>query len=150
MIFGLAPENVIMAKSNVSSPPFSSQPQGNAGVQKNHHILMRSGPLPDPSELAEYEKIKTGFAERILIMAEKQSSHRQELEQTKLAAEVKQFERRDDEAKRGQLFALIIVLATIGGGIYTALRGAQIFGSIIGGLGIASIIYIFVNGRRKH
>ena len=38
------------------------------------------GPIPPPSVLEAYEKILPGAAERILKMAENQSTHRQEIE----------------------------------------------------------------------
>ncbi len=39
-----------------------------------------SGPLPPPNILEGYEKIIPGAADRIITMAEKQSNHRQSLE----------------------------------------------------------------------
>jgi uncharacterized membrane protein len=40
-----------------------------------------SGPLPHPAIFEQYEKVLEGSANRILTMAEKQSSHRQNIEQ---------------------------------------------------------------------
>ncbi len=39
-----------------------------------------SGPLPRPEDLAKYNEIVPGAAERILSMAEKEMRHRQEIE----------------------------------------------------------------------
>lgn len=46
-------------------------------VQSN---ISHSGPLPDPDTLQRYEQVLPGLAERILVMAEKQSEQRQGLE----------------------------------------------------------------------
>ena len=39
-----------------------------------------SGPLPAANEMVQYEKICAGAADRIIIMAEKQSEHGQKIE----------------------------------------------------------------------
>lgn len=50
-----------------------------------HH----SGPLPDPSTLAAYERMHPGTAERIIQMAERQQSHRMQLESDQLTSDAK-------------------------------------------------------------
>lgn len=39
-----------------------------------------AGPLPDPQSLQRYDDIVPGAAERIIVLAEKQASHRQKIE----------------------------------------------------------------------
>ncbi|GAB6010842.1 DUF2335 domain-containing protein [Viscerimonas tarda] len=39
-----------------------------------------SGPIPDPESLAKYETIQSGFAERIMRMAEDEAAHRRKNE----------------------------------------------------------------------
>jgi uncharacterized membrane protein len=39
-----------------------------------------SGPLPHPEDLAKYEQVLPGAADRIIRMAEQQAAHRQNLE----------------------------------------------------------------------
>ncbi|SRR6266513_1631336 len=46
--------------------------------------ITMSGPLPPPQQLAGYDAIVPGAAERILQMAERQATHRQGLERTAL------------------------------------------------------------------
>ena len=65
------------------------------------------GPLPDPAALAEYEQIKPGFADRIVVMAEKESAHRRELERDCETAEC-------EHAKRGQWMAFWISMVSLG------------------------------------
>jgi hypothetical protein len=43
---------------------------------ERHEISMRRGPLPDPAELAAYNEIIPNGADRIMRMAEDQSTHR--------------------------------------------------------------------------
>lgn len=47
----------------------------NKGIVAAAHAQLRSGPLPDPEELAGYERLIPGSADRIFKMAEKQQDH---------------------------------------------------------------------------
>jgi len=47
-----------------------------------------AGPIPSADELAKYENILPGSANRILEMAEKQSRHRQNMESEMLKANI--------------------------------------------------------------
>jgi hypothetical protein len=62
-------------------------------------------------------------------------------------SEAEQDVRDSNEARRGQICALIITLAAIGAGAYTALNGHEVAGSIIGVGGIGSIVTTFLAGR---
>ncbi|MDY6085642.1 MAG: DUF2335 domain-containing protein [Peptoniphilaceae bacterium] len=41
---------------------------------------MHSGPIPSPSDMAEYAKVDASFPERIMRMSEDQGKHRREIE----------------------------------------------------------------------
>jgi uncharacterized membrane protein len=62
-----------------------------------------SGPLPPPSVLREYNNVLEHGAERIMKMAEKQSSHRIELEKHAIKEELKQ-------SRNGQIFGFILAI----------------------------------------
>ena len=49
-----------------------------------HHQY--NGPIPEAREMASYEAINPGFADRILKMAENQAAHRQEIEKVTIKA----------------------------------------------------------------
>lgn len=69
-----------------------------------------SGPIPHPDHLEKYEKILSGSANRILGMAENQSTHRQNIENKLLEAEI-------NYKNKGQNFGFIISIICIVGGI---------------------------------
>jgi len=69
------------------------------------------------------------------------------MEQLIVQSEAGQGVRDSNEARRGQICALIITLAAIGAGAYTALQGHEVAGSIIGVGGIGSIVTTFLAGR---
>ena len=121
-------------------PPTSSSPRTDfANVAE---IALRTAPLPLPSELAGYEEILPGAAERIFTMAEKQSNHRRQLEVTALSFE-----------GRNSLLGIIAAwfLGTLGlliGGIciYT---GHDAAGAAIGGISLVSLVGTFIYGTRE-
>jgi uncharacterized membrane protein len=92
--------------------------------------------------LAAYDQIFQGCADRILKMAESQSSHRQELEKAVVLANVQ-------DAKRGQNYAFILGLASIlsGAGLIALGRTVEGLVAIIGALG--TLAGVFVWGRRR-
>ena len=67
---------------------------------------MWSGPLPPPTLLAEYNDAVPGGAERILSMAERQTSHRMEME-----VRTAKYDHR--LAHAGQWIGLTVVLAVL-------------------------------------
>lgn len=100
------------------------------------------GPLPPPAVLAGYNDAFPGCAERIVAMTERQLTHRHALESRvvagRLAAE-----------RSGQrfAFALVLLALAVGSGLIALDKGAGGLTAIIGAL--ASVVAIFVYGRRK-
>ena len=128
---------------------FSSIPKHNrlrlSKVSIEHyqqHVSVRSGPLPNPEELAAYNQVIPNGADRIMKMAEAQSAHRISLETTVVQSQQKQ-------AFCGQIFGLIIGLAGLGLSTLAAVRGQPWFGSIIGGTTLVSMVSVFVYARRE-
>src|ERR1019366_753650 len=104
-------------------------------------VSVRSGPLPAPEELAAYNQVITGGADRIMKMAEQQSAHRISLESTVVNSQQKQ-------SFCGQIFGLIIGLAGLGVATFAAVHDQPWFGSIIGGSTLVSLVSVFVYARR--
>jgi uncharacterized membrane protein len=99
-----------------------------------------SGPLPPPEVLAKYSDIIPNGAERIMAMAERQSTHRETLETKVIDSNIK-------NQARGTLFAFILCLVTMLGGL-----GLIALGKDIGGLGtiitaLVSLAGLFIYGR---
>ena len=107
------------------------------------------GPVPPPSVLAAYENIKSGFAERILSLAEGEAIHRRQLQARKLEGDLERQARSFGEARWGQVCALLIGLAAILGGVYSSVHGAELPGSLIGTGGIVTLTYVFIRGRKS-
>jgi len=105
------------------------------------------GPLPPPAYLAKYNEIHPGLADRIVKLAEGEAEHRRKMETTVLAAQIADSRATDNEARCGQICALIITIASLIAGSYTAMHGHEIAGSILGVGGIGGIVTTFVLGR---
>lgn len=101
-----------------------------------------AGPLPPASELARYEEILPGAADRILKMAEDQGQGRRWLEQNAL---------RWDHQERllGQIFGFVISLSAIGAGLYAAMNGHPLAGSLLGTGGVVGLAAVFVYGSKN-
>ena len=100
-----------------------------------------SGPLPPPGALEKYDLVSPGAAKRIFAMAERESSHRRELEKSLVDNEYK-------EAGKGQNCAVTLGALAIVSGTIAGISGAQWTGSMIGGLGMIGLVSAFIRGRR--
>lgn len=99
-----------------------------------------SGPMPPPAVLEGYERVIPGAAERILLMAESDTRHQQEIEFAALMAA-------EGEVKRGQWFAFSIgVLALISSMVALHLGSPAVAG-VIGGTTVVGLVSVFVVGR---
>lgn len=96
-----------------------------------------SGPIPPPSILARYNEVVHDGAERILAMAERQSKHRELLESQVVTGNL-------ESQRRGSLYAFVLALVTILGGIFLIYRGMNTSGlaTVISALvGLVSIFF---------
>lgn len=131
-----------MAKSKKSKKQnLRTSPQQKTQVQEIQ-TQVHKGPLPSPEVLFQYNEIVSGAAERILIMAESQAKHRQNLELIVVKAGSR-------DSLLGLIFGLIIGLAGIIGGVATIIAGQPEGGAVLGITSLASLIGVFVYGSRQ-
>ena len=136
-------ENQDLTTIQYTSP--DSQPQKARSVvarqEKRVTSSFYSGPLPMPSDLADYEKACPGAADRILKMAEQQASHRQSLEKITVQSQSR-------NSLLGIISGAVIGLASIGACAYIATQGYSVAG--LGGVlvSISVLAGVFVYGKR--
>jgi uncharacterized membrane protein len=106
------------------------------------HFQAHSGPLPTPESLEKYNGIIPNGAERIMNMAEVQASHRIEIEKVVVLNQVKQ-------SSRGQIFGFIIALVGLASSIFLAMNGFQLVATTIGGTTVIGLVTVFVYGKRS-
>lgn len=116
--------------------------QRDAVVRVIESRLSHSGPLPPPEQLAGYEQVLPGLAERIVCLTEAEQRHRHKI--VELAV------RRDARIReRGQALAMIALVLMLVFCWYLAATGnARTSGVVAVGL-IAAVVGIFVTGRKE-
>lgn len=96
--------------------------------------------MPPPSVLEGYELLVKGAAERILIMAESDAKHQQEIEFAALRA-------MEAEVKRGQFFGFVIGLTALGASMLALAMGSPAVAGVIGGATVVGLVSVFIVGR---
>ena len=100
-----------------------------------------SGPLPHPDVLRKFNEIVPGAAERIIKMAEDQSTHRKELEKKVIDSDIAR-------SKWGQILGFIIAITGLGVSVIVAVYGSALAGGIIGVGTLASLVGVFMYGSK--
>ena len=106
-----------------------------------HSVESFSGPLPHPDILRKFNEIVPGSADRIIKMAEEQSSHRKDLERKVIDSNI-------SRSKWGQILGFIIAIAGLAVSCIVAIYGNAIAGGIIGVGTLASLVSVFMYGSR--
>ncbi len=105
-----------------------------------------SGPIPPPSIIKGYEDVLPGTAERIVVMAENQARHRQDMERIMIEAEAR-------DSLLGVLFAFILGVGCLVTSAVIVIsvpdKAGAISSAMVGVTGIASIIVGFIKGTRS-
>ena len=129
-----------------STPASDDTPQSQERESETRAVVRKSlrfsGPLPPPEILAHYNVIVPGAAERILVMAEKQSQHRQSLEAKVIISDI-------TKSKMGLWFAFVLGFIATGGGVFLIYSGKTIAGSIFSGAYLVGVISVFVYGSQQ-
>lgn len=98
------------------------------------------GPIPHPSTLLEYDNVAPGLAERIVVMAEKEQSHRFECDKALINEPIK-------ATKRGQWMGFVIAALCICASFVLALLGFEVVAGIIGGATVVGLVTVFVTNK---
>ena len=99
-----------------------------------------SGPLPPATELAAYNEVHPGAANRIIRMAESYADHTQELEKAALKLE-------GCARQRGQWLGVIAVCAVLGACLFALHLGHPRFATVLGPVTIVALAAVFVLGK---
>ncbi|MCW3108455.1 MAG: hypothetical protein JWQ09_2961 [Segetibacter sp.] len=100
------------------------------------------GVLPHPSIIKSYEENYPGVTRKIIDAFLEEGSHRQLLELKLVESEI-------EATKRGTNYALICVFIVVAACCYCAFLKSEVIAGILGAGGLATIVYVFIQGRRK-
>jgi uncharacterized membrane protein len=104
--------------------------------------LSFSGPLPPPNILKQYNEALPNGAERVMVMAENQSKHRQGMESKVIDADIK-------ARKRGQNYAFILASLFILAGSGLVFLGKNIEGFSMIGIAAGTLGAAFIVGKTQ-
>lgn len=100
---------------------------------------MYQGPIPLASELAGYEQVCKGSADRIIAMAERQSAHRQDIEKMIVKG-------RTRDSLLGIIAAMLLSFFILVAGVFCILAGHDWAGSTIITIDIVGLCTVFIYG----
>ena len=100
----------------------------------------RQGPLPPPQELAAYEGVLPGSAERIIASSEKQLNHR-------ISIETQTVTSQNMQSGRGQIFGFIIAIVAFLCSFASIAMNHAAAGTIIGTVDLVALVGVFVYGK---
>ncbi|MGH3087204.1 MAG: DUF2335 domain-containing protein, partial [Rubrobacteraceae bacterium] len=108
-----------------------------------YFAMQYRGPIPPPAMLKQFDQVVEGAAKQILDDAHAQSRHRREMEKIQVEAAISQ-------GRLGQIFALVIALLVIGGGIYLVASGQSAEGLALLLPGLAGLLGLFIYSEARN
>ena len=109
------------------------------GTKPVSGMLARRAP---PEVLEKYNQALPGLAERIITMAEKQATHRQQIEKTVIESNA-------FTQKVAPFLGFIITMTAVGGGTELILKGKDVYGLAAIVTALASLVGVFIYGKKK-
>ena len=123
----------------------SATKSGTRLIARQQSLSVRSGPLPPAEDLAAYDAVTAGAAQRIIAMAEREQNHRHAQE----AAAVRLHSEELSLRRRGQSCALALGLILIAAGAFAIFMGQpEAACAVFAALG-AGALSVFLGGRPK-
>ena len=118
-------------------------------TQVQHLSQTYSGPVPQPEDLAKYEQIQPGFADRLMTMAEIEQKEPIAATNTMLDNEKIRDDQEMQRLKTGQYFALLSVFTIASLLTYIAYLGAPQAAAAAKSIAIVGVVDAFVSGNLK-
>ena len=136
--------------SKIDNPPINKpvETTGNKPLSTQQQLVAQAafnihqGPLPSPEILIRYNEAVPDAANRVIVMAENQAAHRQNLERKVIESDIK-------NSRTGLHYGLIIGLTTVIGAVICITNGHDVAGTIFGSAGLSSLVGVFVYGSRQ-
>jgi uncharacterized membrane protein len=134
-----------MARKNRNKfPPSSPQHPSIAAPQTAQVAFFKaegfSGPLPPPDMLQKYNEAFPGCAERIVGLAERQSSHRQSIERKVICSNVV-------SERLGQILGFVLAIVVIMSGVYLTMHDKPTQGIVAILSPLFGLVTAFIYGK---
>ena len=106
-----------------------------------------SGPLPAPADLAAYDRVHPGLADRIVRMAEEERNHRANLEKQLVEASIRDIPLARADAREGRWCAVLVSFGAFAAISLCAYWKCEWIGSVLAGATIVGLATAFILGR---
>jgi len=133
-----------MSKKRRNKPPVKLEQAGQTPSllhQVNVHQHSWRGPLPAPEDLAKFNEVAPGAAERIIKMAEQEGQHAREME----AWAIKGMVRLQNV---GQACAFVVSVFSISSAYFLAMADHEFVASILVGTTLVALVTAFLNRNK--
>jgi uncharacterized membrane protein len=127
-----------VSKAQMAKQQFQPATQTQVQVAQRFY----TGPIPEPEALAEYERINSGLANRIVTMAEKEQGHRHRIENRRNWAQI-------SITLLGQILGFLISVLTIGIGGLLLYNDKQLGGFVSLVSGVVMLAGAFIYRRTR-
>lgn len=104
----------LMAPEHGEVPARTGPAGGPRSIQQVTHQEFHQGPIPAASEMARYEELLPGAADRILRMAEAEQATRHRVFENAVQAEIEVERHLQVIGRRGQMIGLLVVVLAFG------------------------------------
>lgn len=135
-----------------------SQIEPAKAVQSGKQVMLQTqmyqGPIPHPEVLRGFNELVPGSAERLISLAENESTHRRSMEVMTANANINLQQQQLDMGKYqqqavfrsdaiGQILGAVVSMCCIGGAVYLAMHNQPWVAGALCGLPLAAIIKAF-------
>ncbi|UIX82261.1 DUF2335 domain-containing protein [Xylella fastidiosa] len=101
-----------------------------------------SGPLPAPDQLARFDEIVPGAAERIIKMAEQEGEHSREVQMLTVKAII-------GLQRAGLLSALMVAMLGLGLSFFLGITNHDTVAAILGGTSLTTVVLAFLRKNKS-
>lgn len=105
------------------------------------------GPLPPSEMIIEYNKLYSGSAEKMILMAEREQVHRHLHCSAELDLTRYQMRARERSIERGQWMGLSIALVVFSLCTYLIATGNEVAGTLLASVDLLALVALFVLGK---
>lgn len=136
-----------MSKKIIQSRETQVATQGGLGHSLEQNYTIDDSVIPSPQELAQYKEVDPRFLDYFFETAREEQKHRHEMDQMKMKVLRKSESRTERINWWGMLFAFLSIVVCMGVAAWALYLDRPWFAGVFGGLGLLSIVSIFVNGK---
>ena len=136
-----------MSKKIIQSRETQVATQGGLGRSLEQNYTIDDSVIPSPQELAQYKEVDPRFLDYFFETAREEQKHRHEMDQMKMKVLRKSESRTERINWWGMLFAFLSIVVCMVVAAWALYLDRPWFAGVFGGLGLLSIVSIFVNGK---